>query len=349
MINTIPTGSALGLFQSHRMNLDVAIKVDKNDESIAIDWPNQSILIKENWGMIKVNADYCTVIIDKNLGQLEINGSFNRYIVSSGNRPVISGLFNFDLQNGEDTQHNPRGRIPIRRVPNPAFSGLLDIDSDAVSESDSGARNPMERSGISNVQPIRSRPYRPGRLGLARLILSPNSQISTQHLQARAGIQNDLITCEDGTLIPVVRLQIPPRPYNPEGFTRFECTICSETCSRAQKMSKLVCNHDFHFTCISKWLVQSGTCPICRAAVTHLTSGFIGGPATSQPPEIQPNRPTFQGSRRPTPQPIIRVYRRRYDSQGVSIHEFTPDEDQPNSQSRAPTAETTNRTFLSQE
>lgn len=353
MINPIPTGRAFRLMQrlESQLNLQVAIKVEKNDEIISIDWPNQSIKISDNRGRIKVNADYCTVIVGSNLGQLEINGSFNRYIVSSGNRPVISGVFNSDLQNGAHPQHNPRGRIVIRRAPAPAFSGSFGHHSDAVSESDSGAENLVERTGISSIQPIRDRYTRPGRQRLARSIVSPDRQITRPQPQTRAGIQNDLITCEDGTLIPVVRLQIPPRPYNPEGFNRFECTICSETCSRAQKMSKLTCNHDFHFTCISKWLVQSGTCPICRATVTHLTRGYSGGLVTQQAPEIQPNRPTLQVFGRPTPPPVIRVRRRRYDSQGVSIHEFTSDEDQPNTRPRSPTPESewTDLSYVSQE
>jgi hypothetical protein len=57
------------------------------------------------------------------------------------------------------------------------------------------------------------------------------------------------------------------------------CPVCIDTISvnevpeedkkKHRKKIVLECNHDFHHECLSAWLKQSMTCPICRATVTQ--------------------------------------------------------------------------------
>ena len=50
----------------------------------------------------------------------------------------------------------------------------------------------------------------------------------------------------------------PPRFEPPE-----DCSICSEPMATSAPRT-LSCGHSFHLRCVSTWLDQAGTCPICR-------------------------------------------------------------------------------------
>ena len=46
------------------------------------------------------------------------------------------------------------------------------------------------------------------------------------------------------------------------------CTICMEEIEKGTVCKQIpTCKHEFHKTCISKWLVESSTCPNCRLSV----------------------------------------------------------------------------------
>lgn len=42
------------------------------------------------------------------------------------------------------------------------------------------------------------------------------------------------------------------------------CTVCLDAFEDAQRIVSLPCGHYFHLTCISPWLDQHNTCPMCR-------------------------------------------------------------------------------------
>jgi len=46
-----------------------------------------------------------------------------------------------------------------------------------------------------------------------------------------------------------------------------ECSICFNNYEDDNNIGKLKCGHIFHNSCIKKWFVTSGTCPICRSNV----------------------------------------------------------------------------------
>lgn len=43
----------------------------------------------------------------------------------------------------------------------------------------------------------------------------------------------------------------------------FFCPICYDD-NNSCYFRSLICNHDFHVTCIDEWLANNNTCPICR-------------------------------------------------------------------------------------
>lgn len=44
------------------------------------------------------------------------------------------------------------------------------------------------------------------------------------------------------------------------------CFICNENIVEGDLMISTVCKHEGHAVCLMKWLIQNGTCPICRFA-----------------------------------------------------------------------------------
>lgn len=46
-----------------------------------------------------------------------------------------------------------------------------------------------------------------------------------------------------------------------------ECTICLCSIEKTEKIYKNNCNHIFHKDCIEKWLINSGSCPNCKAQI----------------------------------------------------------------------------------
>jgi hypothetical protein len=52
------------------------------------------------------------------------------------------------------------------------------------------------------------------------------------------------------------------KEYNSTGH---ECAVCLTNCT--QETHTLDCGHVYHTTCIDKWLISHGTCPMCRHIV----------------------------------------------------------------------------------
>ncbi|GBM48495.1 hypothetical protein AVEN_50283-1 [Araneus ventricosus] len=47
----------------------------------------------------------------------------------------------------------------------------------------------------------------------------------------------------------------------------FECPICLGAAKRKGNIKHLRCSHEFHQSCIDKWLHNNRSCPLCRAPV----------------------------------------------------------------------------------
>lgn len=57
------------------------------------------------------------------------------------------------------------------------------------------------------------------------------------------------------------------REYDGSGETPF-CAICQEDeYEVGSKIVKLDCSHEYHFECISNWLVRSNLCPVCKTSI----------------------------------------------------------------------------------
>ncbi|XP_078165125.1 putative E3 ubiquitin-protein ligase HIP1 [Carex rostrata] len=47
------------------------------------------------------------------------------------------------------------------------------------------------------------------------------------------------------------------------------CVICQEQYADADVKGQLKCGHEYHFSCIGKWMEEQAVCPICRQRAAH--------------------------------------------------------------------------------
>ncbi|CAN6970011.1 unnamed protein product [Brassica rapa subsp. trilocularis] len=47
------------------------------------------------------------------------------------------------------------------------------------------------------------------------------------------------------------------------------CAICREKLAPSERLSELPCRHYYHKDCISSWLTNRNTCPLCRHNVRN--------------------------------------------------------------------------------
>ncbi|XP_073488998.1 uncharacterized protein [Aquarana catesbeiana] len=91
-----------------------------------------------------------------------------------------------------------------------------------------------------------------------------------QELQSSRSVQNtdrnsstvDQNQAEPGSA------QTPP-PCNQHSDELPECSVCLLEIEEEDKSSRLPCSHQFHNDCITRWMEQSRTCPLCRDGVNH--------------------------------------------------------------------------------
>jgi len=72
-----------------------------------------------------------------------------------------------------------------------------------------------------------------------------------------------------------------------EGKTS-RCVICVDEMAKGDKASVLPCNHFFHGECVTPWLKQHNTCPVCRRPVEE--EAAKAGKAAEFAPEETSNR-----------------------------------------------------------
>lgn len=66
-----------------------------------------------------------------------------------------------------------------------------------------------------------------------------------------------------------------------------DCSIClSEIAVKSTGCVEMTCSHTYHLKCISKWLSNHDTCPICRHACSEMetlsVSTFAAEPVVAQ-------------------------------------------------------------------
>ncbi|CAM9751121.1 unnamed protein product [Chrysoparadoxa australica] len=68
------------------------------------------------------------------------------------------------------------------------------------------------------------------------------------------------------------------------------CSVCLEEYAEGDVIIELPCEHGFHPTCISPWLVErQRTCPLCKATVTVPSVSHTSYPREAE--QVQPRRP----------------------------------------------------------
>ena len=59
-----------------------------------------------------------------------------------------------------------------------------------------------------------------------------------------------------------------------------QCVICLNSKTAAREVS-LACGHAFHATCLEPWLLQKGSCPLCRASNVLTAAIYAANPAVA--------------------------------------------------------------------
>jgi len=84
---------------------------------------------------------------------------------------------------------------------------------------------------------------------ISPMLLSLMEQISSLEEDTRQGLPQEMID-------KVKKMKM--------GKSGQDCTVCSDTFRRGEKIRKLPCRHIFHDKCLMPWLEQNTTCPNCR-------------------------------------------------------------------------------------
>lgn len=97
------------------------------------------------------------------------------------------------------------------------------------------------------------------------------------------------------------RKKVDEEMLGPEG--KAECTICIDSIHKGDEVVVLPCKHWFHGECVTMWLKEHNTCPICRTPIEENSDAQPQRPAQSQTPtagpssEIPPTDPSLGRSR----------------------------------------------------
>jgi len=61
--------------------------------------------------------------------------------------------------------------------------------------------------------------------------------------------------------------RLPVRVYGTCDEPMLECAICIDMCKSGDILQQLPCSHEFHKTCIRRWLPINANCPLCRTSI----------------------------------------------------------------------------------
>jgi hypothetical protein len=53
------------------------------------------------------------------------------------------------------------------------------------------------------------------------------------------------------------------------------CPICLDKIKKGDKVSKLSCSHEYHHSCLIKWLSRDNSCPVCRCKIKNNISNKL--------------------------------------------------------------------------
>ena len=59
-------------------------------------------------------------------------------------------------------------------------------------------------------------------------------------------------------------LLLEKKGINDENILKETCVICLDPFLKEDKIASLECNHMFHYKCITLWVENKNTCPLCR-------------------------------------------------------------------------------------
>lgn len=133
--------------------------------------------------------------------------------------------------------------------------------------------------------------------------------IVTALMEAHPQSGNAAPPASDNAITSLAKKKVDDAYLGPEG--KAECTICIEELHLGDELVELPCKHSFHEPCVTMWLKQHNTCPICRNPVEAASSrrpgevpapspagsaaaGGAAASSSSSAPQPPADRPTWQ-------------------------------------------------------
>ncbi|KNC81602.1 hypothetical protein SARC_06080 [Sphaeroforma arctica JP610] len=99
----------------------------------------------------------------------------------------------------------------------------------------------------------------------------------TRTINGPSGIDGHSLSCVQGSAAdPLAVLALPDCTVEIA-----DCSICLEQDGHGNVVSSLPCGHDFHRTCIRRWLQSSTQCPECRAELPDTVGAADNVPVLS--------------------------------------------------------------------
>ncbi len=87
-----------------------------------------------------------------------------------------------------------------------------------------------------------------------------------------------MLSCYMICLLGWYMMEILPK-YNIKkinGLPNFNCVICMDNLPADTYIGVLLCNHQYHYSCITTWFSKNkNTCPLCRTKIYSLTDNKL--------------------------------------------------------------------------
>lgn len=216
---------------------------------------------------------------NNNVWWLPLNSNLSN--ISSSNHPSSYPMIPFmppmvPLSNGTYSTMNSSHSHPLSTVPYPlSVSVRMDIDHNAAPLNNKH-HNPKRKTNefISEYNhPIDHQPQQP------RLILPSSVSVSKKISE-----NNNIVPSEPVLpSFPTITSSSPSVSSTPSFDPQTLCSICLGEYEDGNELLVLPCKHIYHTACISKWLINHVTCPLCKDnVVLSVSTSSTIAPSTHQ-------------------------------------------------------------------
>ncbi|CAA6675816.1 unnamed protein product [Spirodela intermedia] len=89
--------------------------------------------------------------------------------------------------------------------------------------------------------------------------------VDTMSYEELLGLEEQIGNVSAGLTEDTVRKNLKRTKYpSSAAYMTESCCICQEDYANGDDLGVLTCGHDFHASCVGRWLVLKNNCPICK-------------------------------------------------------------------------------------